>query len=377
MKKVISMVSVLLTLSMNSTPVFASEKVENLISHMSLDEKIGQMILIGFRGTSIEESESLKYDLEKVKVGSVILFDYDAKLKIRGRNISSPEQVKKLNRDIQKHAKIPVFISVDEEGGMVSRLKERYGFTAKKSAMELGKSSLEEAIPTMNHLASELKENHFNMNFAPLVDVNVNPDNPVIGKVKRSFSENEEVVADFAEQMVEIQNSKNIVSVLKHFPGHGSSTSDSHLGLVDVTESWESRELFPYQKLIIDNKVDMIMSAHVYQRHLDPEYPATLSQIVLTGLLREKLGFRGVTISDDMNMGAIRDHFGREDAYLLAINAGIDILLIGNNIEYDKNAAKFALEVVRRYVKEGKISEKRIEESVRRILILKEKFGLI
>lgn len=370
------LILICLSISFNSYAGGMSKSVK-ILSKMSLEEKIGQMILIGFRGTSVEESESIKYDIEKIKVGSVILFDYDAKLKTRGRNISSPEQVKKLNKDLQRLSEIPLFISVDEEGGMVSRLKTRYGFTDKKSAQELGRGSLNDAIPTMKHLAGELRENHFNMNFAPLVDVNVNPTNPVIGKVKRSFSEDEKIVSKFASQLIDIQNDNHIISVLKHFPGHGSSDSDSHLGLVDVTTSWQARELFPYEDLIHKNKVDMIMSAHVYQRELDADFPATLSEKILTGILRNKLGFEGVIISDDMNMGAIRDHFGIEESVELAVNAGIDILLFGNNLDYDKYSAKNVRDTLVMLVKSGRVSEERITKSALKVLMLKEKAGLL
>lgn len=375
----LKLVSLRLLLICFSIQTFAGpmSKAQKVLDKMSLEEKIGQMLLIGFRGTSLEESESIRYDIEKIKVGSVILFDYDAKLKTRGRNISSPEQLKKLNTDLQKISKIPLFISVDEEGGMVSRLKSRYGFSDKKSAQELGKGTVNDAIPSMEHLVLELSENHFNMNFAPLVDVNVNPNNPVIGKVKRSFSEDEKIVSDFASKFIDIQNEHNIISVLKHFPGHGSSDSDSHLGLVDVTSSWEARELFPYEDLIAKNKVDMIMSAHVYQRELDPDYPATLSKKILTNILRDKLHYKGVVISDDMNMGAIRDHFGIEESVELAVNAGIDILLFGNNLDYDKYSAKNVRDTLVMLVKSGRVSEARIQESALKVLKLKEKAGML
>lgn len=372
-------VSLRLLLICVSIQTFAGpmSKAQKILEKMSLEEKIGQMILIGFRGTSLEESESIRYDIEKIKVGSVILFDYDAKLKTRGRNISSPEQLKKLNSDLQKISKIPLFISVDEEGGMVSRLKSRYGFSDKKSAQELGKGTVKDAIPSMEHLVLELSENHFNMNFAPLVDVNINPNNPVIGKVKRSFSEDEKVVSQFAQKFIDIQSEHNIISVLKHFPGHGSSDSDSHLGLVDVTSTWESRELFPYEDLISKNKVDMIMSAHVYQRELDPDYPATLSKKILTNILKDKFHYKGVVISDDMNMGAIRDHFGIEESVELAVNAGIDILLFGNNLDYDKYSAKNVRDTLVMLVKSGRVSEDRIQESALKVLKLKEKAGIL
>ncbi|EQC44222.1 glycoside hydrolase family 3 protein [Bacteriovorax sp. Seq25_V] len=373
--KFCSLLSLMLTspfaLANGTTPI------DEIVSKMTLKDRVGQLLLIGFRGDSVENSESIKRDIQDIGVGSVILFDYDVALKVRDRNIKNPAQLKKLNQDMQSLAKIPLFISVDEEGGMVSRLKSRYGFESKLSPMELGTSESRVVQKEMSKLAGELHENNFNMNFAPLVDVNVNPENPVIGKIKRSFSEDENTVSQLASQMIDIQNKAGIVSVLKHFPGHGSSDSDSHLGMVDVTETWQDRELTPYRDLIEDGKVDMIMSAHVYQRNLDPDYPATLSKKILGDLLRTDLGYEGVIISDDMNMGAIKDHYGFEQAIELALNAGIDILLFGNNLHYDKDTAAKASNLIIRLVNTGKISTKQINDSVTRILKLKRKAGLL
>ncbi len=369
----------LLSLMLTSPLAIAdqSTSIDEMVSKMSLKDRVGQMILIGFRGDSVTNSESLKRDIQDIGVGSVILFDYDVALKTRDRNIKNPIQVKKLNEDMQALARIPLFISVDEEGGLVSRLKSRYGFKSKLSPMDLGKSDAGVVESEMTKLAEELHENNFNMNFAPLVDVNVNPENPVIGKIKRSFSEDENTVSVLASQMIDIQNKAGIVSVLKHFPGHGSSDSDSHLGMVDVTQTWEDRELTPYRDLITDGKVDMIMSAHVYQRHLDEDYPATLSKKILGDLLRGEMDYGGVIISDDMNMGAIKDHYGFDQAIELALNAGVDILLFGNNLHYDKDTAAKVSNLIIRLVNTGKVSNKQINESVHRILSLKRKSGLL
>lgn len=357
-------------------PVQASEKVDRMLSQMSLDEKIGQLILIGFRGQTLNESESILFDILKVKVGSVILFDYDAELKKRQRNIKNPAQLKKLSNDLQGISDIPLFISIDEEGGLVSRLKSRYGFSTKKSAEELGKGKAKKTYQQARKLAKELYENGINLNFAPVVDVNVNPTNPVIGGVRRSFSEDEDIVTLHASAFIKGQRDENVLSVLKHFPGHGSSDADSHLGMVDVTRSWEERELTPYSRLIRSGEVDFIMSAHVYQRDLDPDYPATLSQKILTGILRNKMSFKGVIISDDMNMGAIKDHFGQEEAIELALQAGVDILLFGNNIHYDKMTALKVKNTILGLIKNKKISVQQIHEKAKRVLELKEKEGL-
>lgn len=357
--------------------VLASPKIDKLLSQMSLEEKAAQLILIGFRGQSVSESESIIFDVAKVKVGSVILFDYDAQLKTRGRNIKNSQQLKKLTHDLQTISSIPLFISIDEEGGLVTRLKKAYGFKTKKSAMELGKGSLKGTYIQARILADELSSHGINLNFAPVVDVNVNPHNPVIGSVKRSFSDDEKIVSAHAAKFIQGQSDEGVLSALKHFPGHGSSKADSHLGMVDVTYSWEERELTPYRNLIEQNLVDLIMSAHVYQRDLDQDYPATLSYKILTEVLRGQLNYKGVVISDDMNMGAIKDHFGQAHAIELALNAGVDILLFGNNIHYEKMTGLKVRNTIVDLVKKGKVSENSINAKVKRVLLLKEKEGLL
>lgn len=357
---------------------YVQTKVEQTLRKMSVNEKIGQILLVGFRGVSVSASESIKNDILKFHVGSVILFEYDAMLKTRPRNILNPEQLKTLTTDLQKLSpRIPLFISVDEEGGLVNRLKPMYGFIGKKSAMELGKGTAEETFQHTLSLASELKAHGINLNFSPSVDVNVNPENPVIGKVKRSFSADAKTVVEHAEAVIEAHRAQGVLSVLKHFPGHGSSRSDSHLGMVDVTDTWQAQELLPYEQLIAQNQVDFIMSAHVFQRHLDPVYPATLSEKVLTDLLRNKLNFQGVIISDDMDMGAIKDHYGFEEAIEKALSAGIDILLFGNNINYDSKRIEQVQAIILKLLHSGKFSEEALNDKVRRILTAKAKIGLL
>lgn len=357
---------------------YAQMKVEQTIQNMSVNEKIGQILLVGFRGQSVAESESIKNDILKFHVGSVILFEYDAMLKSRPRNIQNPEQLRALTTDLQKLSlRIPLFISVDEEGGLVNRLKPMYGFIAKKSAMELGQGSAEGTFQNTLSLAGELKAHGINLNFSPSVDVNVNPENPVIGKVKRSFSADAKVVTEHADAVIEAHKAHGVLSVLKHFPGHGSSRADSHLGMVDVTDTWQSQELLPYEELIAKNQVDFIMSAHVFQRHLDPTYPATLSEKILKDLLRKKLNFQGVIISDDMDMGAIKDHYGFEEAIEKALAAGIDILLFGNNINYSPQRIEQVQSIILNLLSSGKLTEEALNEKVRRVLIAKAKIGLL
>lgn len=357
----------------------STRSVELTLQNMTLQEKIGQILLVGFRGLNVTDSLTIRRDIEVYKVGSVILFEYDAMLKSRPRNIQSSDQLKRLTQDLQKLSpKLPLFISVDEEGGLVNRLKPIYGFIKKPSAQELGdQANLHLTKHHAGLLVSELKAHGINLNFAPIVDVNVNPENPVIGKVRRSFSADPKQVALHAEAVVDAHNEGKVLSVLKHFPGHGSSTTDSHFGLVDVTQTWLQSELYPYQYLIGKNKVNFIMTAHVFQRSMDANYPATLSQKILTDVLRRQLNYKGVVISDDMDMAAIKDHFGFAEAIELALKAGVDILLFGNNLNYKEDTIKNAHEVIMRLIESGSLTESELDQKVIRVLLAKQKIGLI
>lgn len=347
------------------------ERVNQLMDQLTLDQKLGQLLLVGFRGTQVDGNTEIQRAIREAHVGSVILFDYDATTRTRGRNINSPSQLARLTRDLKALAPHPLFISVDEEGGLVSRLHPRYGFRRKPKPSDLMGLGIRRARQEMSALATELHQHGINLNFAPLADVNTNPQNPVIGSLGRSFSENPESVARMAGEFVDAQSRAGVISVLKHFPGHGSSHGDSHLGVVDVTETWSADELIPFRELIKQGKAPMIMTAHIYQRELDPHFPATLSPAILTDLLRGELGFEGVIISDDMNMRAITDQFGREEAMVRALNAGVDLLLLGNNLDYDSELALKAHAELKAAVRDGRLSLRRIDESVRRILTLK------
>nr|NIT61089.1 glycoside hydrolase family 3 protein [Fodinibius sp.]NIV15782.1 glycoside hydrolase family 3 [Fodinibius sp.]NIY29669.1 glycoside hydrolase family 3 [Fodinibius sp.] len=211
-----------------------------------------------------------------------------------------------------------------------------------------------------------------NMNFAPVLDLNVNPDNPVIGSLERSFSADPKKVVKHASIYINTMNEHGVWSVLKHFPGHGSSKKDSHLGVVDVTETWSEKELIPYRKLINKGLGDAIMTAHIFNRNIDPDYPATLSKPTITGLLRNQLNYKGVVISDDLMMGAIRNEYGLKTTIInKAINAGVDILVFANNSIYDPEIVPKAHKIIRELVDQGKINRKQINRSYKRIIDLK------
>lgn len=347
--------------------------------NISIDKKIAQMIMIGFNGTELSSESEIGKDIEKYNFGGVILFDYDVPSKSHPRNITSRFQLLNLINSIQELSDIPAFIAIDQEGGKVSRLKTSYGFPSSESAEHIGRiNNTDTSIFWAERTAKLLESLGINMNFAPVVDVNINPECPVIGKLGRSFSSNPDIVTSEAKIVIDEHRKKNIICALKHFPGHGSAHSDSHAGFTDVSDSWQEVELIPYKHLISAGDCDMIMTAHVFNEQLDSLYPATLSEKVVKGLLRDSLGFEGFIISDDMNMGAIADNYSMSFAIEYAINAGIDILLFSNNSNtYDPKMPEKIFNIVKELLVSGKISEKRINESYSRIIKMKKKYGIV
>jgi len=344
----------------------------------ALDRMIGEMIILGFKGTEVDNTFKIVKDINKYYIGGVILFDYDVPSKSFPRNIVDPKQTKKLIEDLKKITRSDLFIAVDAEGGYVNRLKAEYGFMQIESAQTMGESDPQNTFLKASPLGMELDYLGFNLNFAPVVDVNINKDNPVIGHLERSFSDDPVKVYEHAGYFIDAMHQYNIITAIKHFPGHGSSTEDSHLGLVDITDTYnEEVELFPFKKLIEGGKTDIIMTAHIMNTNIDPDNPATLSSIFLKDILRGRLNYEGVIVSDDMQMGAIATYFGFEEAIVRAINAGCDLLIFSNNgREYDDDIAGKAVEVIKKAVGEGKITEEEIISSHNRIKELKEKYGI-
>ncbi len=335
-----------------------------------LKKMIGHMLIVGFEGKSVDKDSKIVKQINKYELGGVILFDRYFRDKSMIKNINSPEQLQQLTSSLKSLANQPLIISVDQEGGYVARLKPTYGFTKFPSAKEVSKTSTNEAKKTYEKMAKMLNENGINCNFAPVVDLAVNPKNKVIVKLERSFGKNAETTAKYAKILIDEQKKAGVISVLKHFPGHGSSLGDSHLGFVDITNTWSSDELQPYIKLIESKSVDMIMTAHVFNKKLDALYPATLSYSINTKLLRQKMNYDGVIISDDLQMRAISEHYSLKETVTLAINAGVDILLFGNQLS-TQNTDEL-VELILSQVKTGAISYKRIVESNKRIKKLHE-----
>lgn len=337
----------------------------------SLDIKIGQMVLIGYPGPELD-SGVLKA-IREGKAGSIILFEKNVP-----KSATAFQPLKKVLWTYQKAAPIPLLIAIDQEGGRVNRLKDKYGFPRSITASAMGKAgNLDSVRFYAEAIASNLAGLGFNVNFAPDVDVATNPNNPVIVKAGRSFSANADSVTMLAKEYIIPHRRFGVITSLKHFPGHGSSADDTHFGIADVSKTWSPDELKPYRELISAGYADAVMSAHIVNRTLDPRgLPGTLSKRVLDSLLRKQLGFDGVVFSDDMHMHAITKHYGTEEAIKLAINAGIDILCFSNNIaNSEESTANRVHGAIRKMVLSGEISRERIDQSYRRIMRLKSRLN--
>lgn len=328
---------------------------------LTLREKIGQLFMIGFSGTAV--SKDLAGFMAEYKPGGVILFS---------RNLRSRDQIVRLTNQLQKLAgSQPLFISVDQEGGRVSRLPA--AFTTFPPCAVLGRcDSSELTYAAASATATELRAVGINMNMAPVLDVDTNPDNPIIGD--RAFSSSATLVsAQGLATLAGLQDNK-VIACGKHFPGHGETAVDSHKALPTVTLSADrlrETEIRPFRHAI-ENGLASIMTAHVLYTSLDDRRPATLSPYIVGDLLRGELEFQGLIITDDLEMHAIVDHYGIEDAAVQAFKAGADILLLCK----DRGQVTAAMEALCKAVKQGQVSEARLEDSLRRIALVKQRFLL-
>ncbi len=356
----------------NGTPHFSfvctGQDPENVrgrnMHNFSLKQKIGQLFLIGFAGDALSTNHPIVADIKEENLGGVILFDRFLAEKKNSHNIISPEQLLELTTDLQKLADGNLLIAVDQEGGKVNRFKKERGFPITPTAAELGSSpDIRTTAASARQAARMLRTAGVNFNLAPVVDVNVNRNNPIIGRYGRSFSDNGQTVATHAAAWLKEHKAEGIQCCLKHFPGHGSSHGDSHLGFVDLSTSWHESELEPYRLLIDAGYAEAIMVGHLINRNLDTVYPATLSSATLQKLLRKDLHFTGLIISDVMQMKAITNGYGLEDACCKALAAGIDMLIIGNNLVHDPGILGKVKGAVLEAVYKGVIPEQRIEEA--------------
>jgi beta-N-acetylhexosaminidase len=356
-----------MSFSINSlaNEAYTKEQIERMIS---------KMVIIGFKGETVSSNDEI-YKNIKDGLGGVILFDKDPSDKTKIKNVRNKVQLKTLTSSLQAISKQKLLISIDQEGGIVQRLKKEDGFVDIPKASNVALMGESFARKTYKSLAKDLKESGINNDFAPVVDLAINKQNKVIVTKGRSFGESSKDVVKYSSIFVEELKKQNVISVLKHFPGHGSSLGDSHLGFVDITKTWSEKELEPYRYFINNNKVDMIMTAHVFNEKLDDKYPATLSYNVNTNLLRYKLGFDGVLVSDDLQMYAISKHYDLKQTLTLAINSGVNMLLFANQTA-KPIALKQIVETIYSQILSEEISLEQIIKSNQKIDSMMAKYKL-
>ncbi|HEX9418153.1 MAG TPA: glycoside hydrolase family 3 N-terminal domain-containing protein [Methylomirabilota bacterium] len=334
---------------------------------------VADLLLVGFRGSQVEGSEEIRTLVCDVKVGGLILFERDA-VTGQSRNIVSPEQVKQLTADLQalalQCAGRPLLIAADNEGGLVMRLSSRVGYLPTPAPQELGdQGDVAQTELEARRMGATLREAGINWNLAPVVDVAVNPLNPAVVTLGRTFSSDPKQVVAQARAFIEGMHEAGVLTSLKHFPGHGSSRTDSHHGFVDVTETADLKvELEPYRVLIKEGLADSVMTAHVFNRGIDMALPATLSRYTVRRYLRGKLGYKGLVVSDDLLMGAIRQRYGVEEAAILALQATVDVLLVSQNQgRYEQGAAARVGAAIQSAIKEGRLSRKAVQAALDRV----------
>jgi beta-N-acetylhexosaminidase len=353
------MIKKLLLVFLTSSVIFCQTDIRH---------KISQMIMIGFPGKTISDTMLIN-DLQIRGVGGVILF---------AGNIESPSQLQQLTSRLQSFSQIPLFISIDQEGGNVARLRESNGYVNTSTAYQMGTfyNNENNTRSWAELMSGWLQDAGININLAPVGDVNVNPLSPAIGLKERSFSKIPDSVYNHCYWFIDESHKKNIKNTLKHFPGHGSSAADSHLGFTDITNTWADSELVPYQKLFQSGYKDFVMTGHLFNANLDSVYPASLSYKITTELLRNTLGFEGVTMTDGMFMGAITNNYTFDEAVTLAVNAGNDLLLYTTNTLGGKSLVDSVVNIIVDKINQGIITEDRIDESYNRIMEMKNVTGI-
>lgn len=352
------------------------QNLSTVDTNKTLEEQIGTMLMVGFTGTEAPPSSQICQDIRNYRLGGVILFDVNPTNKLLPKNFVDKEQVTQLTQQLQACSKDgKLLIAVDQEGGKVQRLKSKYGFYGDFPKAQQVRCMADAKVESVyNQMAEELASVGINYNLAPVVDMAVNPKNYVIYQLERSFGSNLDEVVKYSGIFVEAMRQHHIITALKHFPGHGSSLGDTHKGFVDVTNLWKKTEIKPYKGLMVEDKVDTVMVAHVFNEKLDDQYPATLSEKTINGLLRGELDYDGVVITDDLQMGAIANKYGLNNTLKLAINAGNDILLFGNQLSTQSMVTTQELvESIKAMVESGEIDQTTIVQSNERIEKLKKR----
>ena len=343
-------------------------------SAQSLDQMAGQMIIVGFKGDDAGDA-SVKAMAAEIAAGTLGGVMY---LK---PNVKSLGAVKAMNAAFRAASPdLPPFLTLDQEGGAVERLTSEVGFTELPNAETIAKDdSPAEAEKVYAGMAKGLKNEGFTVNFGPVADLNINPDNQIIAKYGRSFGKSGKTVTAYDEAFVEAHHDAGLLTALKHFPGHGSSTADSHAGFVDISKTWSPTELDPYKSLFAGGYDDFVMVGHLYHKDYTgtdgAKLPASLSPDWIDGVLRGQLKFAGVVISDDLEMGAIRKQFDLHDTIVRAVNAGVDVLLFSNTAAYSPDLPDKVRGILVAEAKADPAFAAKVSASYARIVAMKARIG--
>lgn len=360
--KTLAATTVLGTILLMSAPAHAQ----------TLEQMAGQMIVVGFAGDSVDDKgvAAVREEIATGGIGGVMFLQV---------NVASRNNVEAMNEAFRAAAPdgLPPFITLDQEGGQVERLTSEVGFKEIPDAATVARTiPVDEVRPLYAAQARAIAEWGFSVNFAPVVDLDINPDNQVIAKFGRSFGAGADSVALYAEQVIAAHHENGLLTALKHFPGHGSSTADSHEGYVDITRTWTDKELTPYRNLIAGGYSDFVMVGHLIDTEVDPSgLPSSFSRVWIDERLRGELGFTGVVITDDLEMGAIREHFDLEETVTRAVEAGVDVLLFSNTAKPRTSLADEVRAILVAKAEADPAFKARIEQSYARIVALKQRIG--
>jgi beta-N-acetylhexosaminidase len=340
-----------------------------------LHDRVGQMIMVGFRGVTPVEAQPTIRNIAAGSIGALVLFDRDVETGGR-RNIQSREHLRELTDALKGVGDIPVLVAVDAEGGSYHRLRERYGFSPAVSAAEMGeRNDLAFTRMAAGRVAADLADAGIDMNLAPVLDLFDRAD-MMVSASRRSFSSDPALVAAHAREFILAHHEQGVLIVTKHFPGMGGILRPYWSGVGELTQHWSTAELEPYRSLVTEGLIDAVLATRVTHPELDPDFPGCLSKKVVEGILRREIGFEGVVISDAMEMLAIWDAHGFERGTILAVNAGVDLLLYCNQsatVPYSDDRGPEAVQVILDAVARGEIAEERVDQACARILALKSR----
>jgi len=349
-------------------PLTAGASAADLITREDVASMVGQLLIVGLPAKipDDESAQLLAQQLTQGKVGGSILLRH---------NIKDRNSVLALT-DLFMRANPQVLNAVDQEGGLVQRLSKELGFTRLPRARWVATNlSRLQARELYFEAGEEMRRAGFNLNLAPSVDWH-DPENPVIGKHGRSFGSHQEVIERYATSFIEGMQRAGLAATLKHFPGHGTSQGDSHNGFVDITSTWDEKELVPFQRLAA--RAHVVMGGHLFHpRFSDGELPITFSTRALQSELRDQLGFSGAIITDDLDMGAIRKSYSLEDAVVRSLQAGNDLILMSNSLAYDPDLPDKTVDWVLRAIAEQRLSVARLRDAYERVVQLKQRFEFI